>query len=245
MATLVRYEQHVTAQLQQGADEQNQVPPVDGEEIQEHEELALDQNLADRRLHKRIHADAAAAGRSRTCCAMSAANVSSSLSARRRNSVPGAPIDRSARPAARRTLQAESRRRAASTVAAFQCCIRPSPWAAAALTLESSSSSSSISRSAPAASPTAPNSLAAAIRTPSSSLRDKRSAAGPKLGSASDSATRRPASAARPVWLSRKVASGPATTPPMRRSAFCTAKRAWVAGSANSFNMAEITVTDG
>src|SRR6266446_7900985 len=175
MAALVRYEEHVPAQLQQGADEQNQIPPVDSEEIQEHEELALEQNLADRRLHELAHADAAAAGRSRTCCAMSAANASSSLSARRRNSVPGAPIDRRARPAARRTLQAESRSREANSDAAFQCCIRPSPWAAAALTLESGSSSNSTSRSAPAASPTAPNSLAAAIRTPTSLLRDNRS----------------------------------------------------------------------
>src|SRR5258706_187819 len=171
MPALVRYEEHVAAQLQQGADEQNQVPPVDGEEIQEHEELALEQNLADRRLHELAHAEAAAAGRSRTCCAMSAANASSPLSSRRRNSVPGAPIDRRARPAARRTLQAESRRRDASSDAAFQCCIRPSPCAAAALTLESSSSNSSMSRSAPAASPTAPNSFAAAIRTPTSSAR--------------------------------------------------------------------------
>src|SRR6266849_3648899 len=150
MADLVRYEEHVTAQLQQGADEQNQIPPVDSEEIQEHEELALEQNLADRGLDKLAHADGAAA----------------------------------------------------------------------ALTLESSSSNSSISRSAPAASPTAPNSFAAAIRTPTSLVRDRRSAAGPKLGSANDSATRRPASAARPEFLSRNVASGPATTPPMRRSAF-------------------------
>src|ERR1700693_5733041 len=210
MAALICDEEHVAAQLQQGADEQNQIPPVDSEEIQEHEELALEQNLADHGLHKLVHAEAAAAGRSRTCCAMSAANPSSPLSARLRNSVPGAPIDRSARPAARRTLQAESRRRDASSAAAFQCCIRPSPCAAAALTLGSSSSSSSMSRSAPAASPTAPNSFAAAIRTPTSSVRDRRSAAGPKLGSASDSATRRPASAAPPVCVSRNVGGGPA-----------------------------------
>src|ERR1700688_1134477 len=99
MAALVRNEEHVAAQFQQGAHEQNQVPPVDGEEVQEHDELALEQTLADRGLQVAAHQDAAAAGRSRTCWAMSAANASSPLSARRRNSTPGAPIDRRARPA--------------------------------------------------------------------------------------------------------------------------------------------------
>src|SRR6202049_2853695 len=159
MPALVRYEKHVAAQLQQRADEQNQIPPVDGEEVQKNEELALEQDLADRGLQYFAHTEAAAVGRSSTCCAMSAAKASSSLSARRRNNTPGAPIDRRARPAARWTFQAESRRRDASSDAAFQCCIRPSPCAAAARTLESSSSNSSIRRSAPAASPTAPSSF--------------------------------------------------------------------------------------
>src|SRR5665811_1358876 len=92
MAALVCDEEHVAAELEQRADEQDQIPAVDGEEVQEHDQLALDQNLADRGLRKAAHPDAAAVGRSRTCWAMSDAKASSSLSARRRNSTPGAPI---------------------------------------------------------------------------------------------------------------------------------------------------------
>src|SRR6476659_6513431 len=145
----------VTSHLQQRADEQDQVPDVDAEEIQQHSELAIDQYLTDD-LRYRLRHRTAASGRSRICWAMSAAKASSPLRARRRNSTPGAPIARSARAESRRTRQVESRSVWASFDAACQYCIRPKPCAAAALTCESESLRRSVKRPAEVESPIEP-----------------------------------------------------------------------------------------
>src|SRR5205807_311288 len=93
VATLVGNQKHVKFQLEQRAHEQNQVPAIDTEKIQEHGVLALDQDLIDDRGEELVH-PVAAAGKSRTWCAMSAAKRSSLFVARRKKRVPGAPIAR-------------------------------------------------------------------------------------------------------------------------------------------------------
>src|SRR6266480_822193 len=59
MTALVRDQQHVTPELEERAHQQNQIPPVDGEEIEEHDELAPDEDLADDRRQDGIHVSAA------------------------------------------------------------------------------------------------------------------------------------------------------------------------------------------
>src|SRR6267143_1562988 len=201
MPALVGDQQQVATHLEQRADEKNQVPSVHHEEIDEHDELALDQDQIHRRLHKFPHpaAVAAACGRSRTCCAMSDANRSSPLIARRRNNSPGAPMARSARPASLLTCQLESRRHSASCEPDCQCCIRPRACAAAARTPESGSFNRVAKRSADNSSPIAPRTLVAATRTPTFSLAERRFAAGRNAELPIAPATRSPDSAGSPV----------------------------------------------
>src|SRR5947207_314556 len=95
MTTLVGDEQHVSAQLQQRADEQHEVPAIDRQKIEQDGKLSPDEELAEKRRDDLVH-PVAASGRSSTCCAMSAANRSFPLGARSewlsRNAASGAAM---------------------------------------------------------------------------------------------------------------------------------------------------------
>src|SRR5438105_13097978 len=119
MTTFVGDQEHVLAELEQRADQKHEVPAIYRQKVQEDGKLALHQKLGYERPDDLVH-PAAASGRSRTCCAMSAAKRSSPLSALRKNNVPAAPMARSARPASRRTRHRWSRRRSASRDPACQ-----------------------------------------------------------------------------------------------------------------------------